>query len=87
MINNASDKFQRFGGLGWEILNKVSQKNVDEDGKINYQYVTNTYTQVVKQEEIHCDTRFKCVLVKGDYITSTWNNSIKADFYYLKGKK
>ena len=72
MINNASDKFQRFGGLGWEILNKVSQKNVDEDGKINYQYVTNIYTQVVKQEEIHCDTRFKCVLVKGDKIITSF---------------
>ena len=72
MINNASDKYQRFGGLGWEILNKVSQKNVDEDGKINYQYVTNTYTQVVKQEEIHCDTRFKCVLVKGDKVITSF---------------
>lgn len=72
MINNASDKYQRFGGLGWEVLNKVSQKNVDEDGKINYQYVTNTYTQVVKQEEIHCDTRFKCVLVKGDKVITSF---------------
>lgn len=70
-IDTNSDKFQRFGGIGWEILNKVSQKNINEDGKINYQYVTNVYTQIVSQSEIHCDTRFKCVLVKGDKVITS----------------
>ena len=71
-IDATSDKFQRFGGIGWEILNKVSEKSIAEDGKITYQYVTNIYTQIVSQSEIHNDTRFKCVLVKNDkIITST----------------
>lgn len=71
-IDTTSDKYQKFGGLGWEILNKVSQKNINEDGKINYQYVTNVYTQNISQSEIHCDTRFKCVLVKGDTVVTSF---------------
>lgn len=71
-IDTTSDKYQKFGGLGWEILNKVSQKNINEDGKINYQYVTNVYTQNISQAEIHCDTRFKCVLVKGDTVVTSF---------------
>ena len=70
-ISTNSDKFQKFGGIGWEILNKVSQKNINEDGTSNYEYVTNIYTQTVLQDELHCDTRFKCVLVKGDDIISS----------------
>ena len=69
-INTTSDKFQRFGGLGWEILNDVSEKSIAEDGKITYQYVTNVYSQVVSQTDIHCDTKFKCVLVKGENVVS-----------------
>lgn len=70
-IDTTSDKYQHYGGLGWEILNKVSEKNIAEDGKINYQYVTNVYTQTVLQEEIHCDTKFKCILVKNNKIISS----------------
>ena len=62
-ITNTSEKFQRFGGLGWEILNEVSKQDTSDDGTVSVQYVTNVYTQEVSQVEIHCDTRFKCVLV------------------------
>ena len=71
-IDTTNDKFQRFGGLGWEILNEVNEKSIAEDGKVTYQYVTNVYTQLISQSEIHYDTKFKCVLVKNDkVITST----------------
>lgn len=70
LIDATSDKFQKFGGVGWEILNKVSKKATNEDGTISYQYVTNVFTQVVSQSDIHCDTRFKCVLVKSDKVVS-----------------
>lgn len=70
-IDATSEKFQKFGGVGWEILNKVSKKSIGDDGKIGYQYVTNVYTQVVAQSDIHCDTRFKCVLVKDETIISS----------------
>ena len=70
-VDTSSDEYQHFGGLGWEILNKVSQKNVAEDGKVNYQYVTNVYTQIVKQNDIHCDMKYKCVLVKGDTVINS----------------
>lgn len=70
-INTNSDKFQKFGGIGWEILNKVSEKSIAEDGKITYQYVTNIYTYNITQEEIHCDTKFKCVLVKNDTVINS----------------
>ena len=63
-INPANEKYHRYGERGWEILNAVSEKNILEDGKTDYQYITNNYTQIVKQEDIHCDTRFKCVLIK-----------------------
>jgi hypothetical protein len=69
-IDNTNEKFQKFGGIGWEILNKVSQKSVSDDGVVSYQYVTNAYTQLVLQSELHCDTRFKCVLVKGETVVS-----------------
>lgn len=67
-IDATSDKFQRFGGIGWEILNQVSKKTTNDDGTISYQYVTNVYTQNITQAEIHCDTRFKCVLVNGEKV-------------------
>ena len=70
-IDTSNDKFQKFGGIGWEILNAVSEKNINEDGTANYQYVTNVYTQKVLQTELHCDTRFKCVLVKDDKVISS----------------
>ena len=70
-INNNSDKYQRFGGLGWEILNKVSEKSIAEDGRIIYQYITNIYSQNISQAEIHCDTKFKCVLVKDDIVINS----------------
>ena len=63
-IDNTNDKFQKFGGLGWEILNSVSRKDISEDGKESYIYVTDVFTQSVSKTEIHCDTKFKCVLVK-----------------------
>jgi len=65
-IDATSDKFQKFGGVGWEILNKVSKKTTNDDGTNSYQYITNVYTQTVFQSETHCDTRFKCVLVKNN---------------------
>ena len=70
-IDTTNDKFQRFGGVGWEILNKVSQKNISDDGTISYQYVTNNYTQLISQTDVHFDTRFKCILVKGETIVSS----------------
>jgi len=71
LIDATSEKFQKFGGVGWEILNEVSKKSIGDDGKIAYQYVTNVYTQVVAQSDIHCDTRFKCVLVKGESVINS----------------
>lgn len=71
LIDATSEKFQKFGGVGWEILNKVSKKSIGDDGKIAYQYVTNVYTQVVAQSDIHCDTRFKCVLVKDETVINS----------------
>jgi hypothetical protein len=70
-ITNTSERYLAIGGRGWELLNPVSTKNVGEDGKVNYQYVTNNYTQIVKQSELHCDTRYKCVLVQGGTIVSS----------------
>lgn len=71
LIDATSEKFQKFGGVGWEILNKVSKKSIGDDGKIAYQYVTDVYTQVVAQSDIHCDTRFKCVLVKDESVINS----------------
>lgn len=65
-IHPSSDKYHRIGGGGWEILNEVSEVSYSEDGKIHYQYITDIYTQKVLQSEIHCDTKFKCVLFKND---------------------
>ena len=64
-ITNSNERYLPLGGRGWELLNPVSTKNTGDDGKVNYQYVTNNYTQIVKQNELHCDTRYKCVLVNG----------------------
>ena len=70
-IISTSEKYQKYGGVGWEILNKVSKKNVNDDGRISYQYVTDSYTQKINQTDIHCDTRFKCVLVSKDQTISS----------------
>lgn len=63
-INTSSDKYYKVGGIGWEILNTASKVETAEDGSVTHQYISNVYKQTVKQEEIHCDTKFKCVLVK-----------------------
>jgi hypothetical protein len=70
-IEPSSDKFQKFGGIGWEILNPVTNVSIDDDGKQTYQYNTAAYNCDVYQTDIHCDTRFKCVLVKGEDVIST----------------
>lgn len=70
-IISTSEKYQKYGGVGWEILNKVSKKNVNDDGRISYQYVIDSYTQKINQTDIHCDTRFKCVLVSKDQTISS----------------
>lgn len=65
-INQSSDKYHRIGGAGWEILNPVSEVSYDKGGGVSYQYVSNIYTQKIKQEEIHCDTKIRCILFKND---------------------
>ena len=70
-VDTSSDKFNRFGGIGWEILNDYNEKELMDNGKISYQYITNNYSLVVNQEEIHSDTRFKCVLVCGESVVKT----------------
>ena len=70
LVDNESDKFSRFGGLGWEILNEKTGVEVQEGGKETFQYVTNIYQLTVKQDDIHSATRYKCVLVKGDKVVN-----------------
>ena len=70
LIDTEHDKFNRFGGLGWEILNTKTNTVIEEDGKETFQYVTNVYSQSVTQVSVHTATRYKCVLVKGDDVVS-----------------
>ena len=71
LINPTSEKYHRFGGRGWEILNEVNEKSISDGGKINYQYIVNKYTHQIEQSDIHFDTKFKCVLVKDEKIISS----------------
>ena len=42
--------------------------------------------EISKTYDINYNEDMKaCVLIKGNYIDSTWNKTLKADFYYLKG--
>ena len=70
LIDTENEKFNRFGGLGWEILNTKTDTVIGNDGTETYQYVTNDYDWEITQESIHSCTRFKCVLVKGEDIVS-----------------
>lgn len=70
LIDTENEKFNRFGGLGWEILNTKTDTVIGNDGTETYQYVTNDYDWGITQESIHSCTRFKCVLVKGEDIVS-----------------
>lgn len=70
LIDTENEKFNRFGGLGWEILNTKTDTIIGNDGTETYQYVTNDYDWEITQESIHSCTRFKCVLVKGEDIVS-----------------
>ena len=70
LIDAESDKFNRFGGIGWEILNGKTGVEVQEGGKETFQYVTNVYQQEVLQNDIHSTIRYKCVLVKDDKVVN-----------------
>ena len=68
LVDTESDKFNRLGGLGWEILNERTNLEIEEGGKETYQYATNVYQLKVNQADIHSATRYKCVLVKSDNV-------------------
>ena len=70
LIDTENEKFNRFGGLGWEILNTKTDTVIGNDGTETYQYATNDYDWEITQESIHSCTRFKCVLIKGEDIVS-----------------
>ena len=70
LIDTSNEKFNRFGGLGWEILNAKTNTVIENDGQETFQYVTNVYSQGVSQASVHSATRYKCVLVKGDDVVT-----------------
>ena len=70
LVDVEHDKFNRLGGVGWEILNEKTNVVINEDGSESYQYITNKYEQEVLQNEIHFATKYKCVLVRNDKTVS-----------------
>lgn len=70
LIDSNSDKYNRLGGLGWEILNSKTHTVINDSGEEEFQYVTNVYTHKIYKEEVHHVTRYKCVLVKNDKVVS-----------------
>lgn len=68
LIDIQNEKYNSYGGYGWEILNNKVNTTTDSDGQEVYQYVTNEYSYLVNQTEIHSATNYKCVLVNNDIV-------------------
>lgn len=63
-VNTSHAKYHPLGGIGWEILNELTNVSTINGGDETYQYVTNLYTYTIRGIDILADTNYKCVLVK-----------------------
>lgn len=57
------EKYNSFGGIGWEILNEKIIITNTTDGSKGFSYITNVYEYKVNIDEVHANIRYKCVLV------------------------
>lgn len=67
-IRTDSDGYHKLGGLGWKCLNKKTNVQYNEEGKMTYQYVTNIYNLIVTSSDVMGALRYKCVLTKDDVV-------------------
>lgn len=86
-VNTSHAKYHPLGGIGWEILNELTNVSTINGGDETYQYVTNLYTYTIRGIDILADTNYKCVLVKdGQTVQDTVmikviNAAIKMNLY------
>ena len=83
--------YSSLGGIGWRCLNNKINVNYNEDGRSTYQYATNIYQLLVKQEDVVYNLRYKCVLIKNDIIVNgiinikNLNNNIQTQLISVTG--
>lgn len=67
-IGYTHNKYHRYGGVGWEILNDINETAINSGGDNSIQYITNNYQYVIDGINFLTNTKYKCVLVKGETI-------------------
>ena len=67
-IGYTHNKYHRYGGVGWEILNDINETAINSGGDNSIQYVTNNYQYIINGANFLTNTKYKCVLVKGETI-------------------
>lgn len=64
-VGTSSDKYNRLGGIGWEILNEKTNTTIEGGGTESFQYIVNNYEYEIEVSSFLTNTNYKCVLVKG----------------------
>ena len=90
-IKTDSDNYFHLGGLGWKCLNKRTNVQYNEEGKMTYQYVTNIYNLTVKNTDVISSLKYKCVVTKdnivvgGSVCLKNLNNKIEIELVSATG--
>lgn len=71
-IINSSEKYNQYGGLGWECLNNYNILSSDDQGNpINVEWIPGTYSYTVIKQRIYAkEINFKCVAIYNETILS-----------------
>ena len=71
-IINSSEKYNQYGGLGWECLNQYNILSSNDQGNpINVEWVPGTYSYTVLKQRVYAkEIQYKCVAIYNDIVLS-----------------
>jgi hypothetical protein len=62
-VTASSSYYSVVGGSRWKCLNEKTNVQVQSNGVETFDYITNVYSYIVKQEKVISNKKYKCILV------------------------